>query len=159
MSRLWIMRHGEAANGTPDSARRLTLRGEQEAAGMARRLAQHQHDGGPVVTRIIASPFVRAQQTAESMSEALGLEVETLDGITPEGAPQAFCDWLIEQPGNLLVVSHMPLVAELTGLLVEGRADQGRAFPTAGIAELDAEVWAGGCARLVGFTAPWYIAR
>lgn len=154
MSRLWIMRHGEAAQGVPDSARRLTSHGEQQAASMARRLAQHSMRGEPTVTRLVASPFVRAQQTAQAMGKALGLEVETLDSITPQGAPQAFCDWLIEQPGNLLVVSHMPLVAELTGLLVEGREDQGRAFPTAGIAELESEVWAGGCARLVRFTAP-----
>lgn len=154
MSRLWIMRHGEAANGVPDSARRLTSRGEQEAASMAHWLARHSRGSESAVTRIIASPFARAQQTAQAMGKALGLEVETLDSITPEGAPQAFCDWLIEQPGNLLVVSHMPLVAELTGLLVEGRADQGRAFPTAGIAELESEVWAGGCARLVSFIDP-----
>ncbi|SHL99087.1 phosphohistidine phosphatase SixA [Vreelandella subglaciescola] len=154
MSRLWIMRHGEAANGVPDSARRLTPRGEREAATMASWLARHSQGSELAVTRIIASPFARAQQTANAMGEALGLEVETLGSITSEGSPQAFCDWLIEQPGNLLVVSHMPLVAELTGLLVAGREDQGRAFPTAGIAELASEVWAGGCAQLVRFTAP-----
>lgn len=154
MSRLWIMRHGEAAPGAPDSARRLTPLGEQQVATMARRLAQRQADGEPAVTRIITSPFVRARQTAGVMGEALRLGVETLSGITSDDSPQAFCDWLVGQSGNLLMISHMPLVGALAGLLLEGRHDQGMAFPTAGIAELDADVWAGGCARLVRFNAP-----
>lgn len=153
MSRLWIMRHGEAAPGSPDSARELTPHGEHQATSMARRLPQEQ-DGDAGVTRIVASPYRRARQTAAIMGEALGIGVETLSGITPDDSPQAFCDWLINQPGNLLVVSHMPLVGALAGLLVEGREDQGRPFPAAGIAELEADVWAGGCARLVSFSAP-----
>ncbi|MDW7747203.1 hypothetical protein [Halomonas sp.] len=54
----------------------------------------------------------------------------------------------------MMLVSHMPLVAALTGLLVEGRGDRGPGFPTAAVAELEAEVWAAGCARLCGFTNP-----
>ncbi|MDN6179525.1 MAG: phosphohistidine phosphatase SixA [Halomonas subglaciescola] len=154
MSRLWIMRHGEAAPGTPDSARRLTPLGEQQAATMARRLAQQQADGEPSVSRIIASPLVRARQTAGEMGDALGVGVETLSGIAPDDSPQAFCDWLVRQSGNVLMVSHMPLVGALAGLLVEGRSDQGVAFPPAGLAALESEVWAGGCARLIRFTAP-----
>ncbi|WNK21377.1 phosphohistidine phosphatase SixA [Halomonas piscis] len=154
MSYLWIMRHGEAADGSPDSARPLTADGEQQASLMANRLAERCRADDAAVTRIVTSPYLRARQTAAIMGEALGVAVETLSGITPEDSPQAFCDWLVNQSGNLLMVSHMPLVGALAGLLVEGREDQGRAFPTAGIAELDADVWAAGCARLVSFTAP-----
>ncbi|GAB2715643.1 phosphohistidine phosphatase SixA [Halomonas garicola] len=154
MSYLWIMRHGEAADGSPDSARPLTADGEQQASLMASRLAERCQADGTAVTRIVTSPYLRARQTAAVMGDALGVAVETLSGITPEDSPQAFCDWLVNQPGNLLVVSHMPLVGGLTGLLVDGREDQGRAFPTADIAELEADVWAAGCARLTSFTAP-----
>ncbi|GAA3897754.1 phosphohistidine phosphatase SixA [Halomonas cibimaris] len=154
MSRLWIMRHGEAGDTAPDSARELTPHGKRQVADMADRLARRCETQALPVTRIVTSPYVRARQTAAVMGQALGVAVETLSGITPEDSPRAFCDWLANQPGNLLVVSHMPLVGALAGLLVEGREDQGRAFPTAGIAELDADVWAAGCARQVTFSAP-----
>lgn len=150
MSRLWIMRHGEAIAGTPDRARELTAHGEAQVAAMVERLA----GGRRKPTRLIASPYVRAQQTAAIMARELGLEIETHEGISPEGQPREVAEWLLKQTGELLVVSHMPLVAMLTGLLVEGREDQGRPFPTAGLAELDAEVWAGGCAQLINFSAP-----
>ena len=39
-----------------------------------------------------------------------------------------------------LAVGAMPLVAALTGLLVEGRAERGPGFVTAAVAELTAEV-------------------
>jgi phosphohistidine phosphatase SixA len=64
------------------------------------------------------------------------------------------CDWLIEQEGEILIVSHMPLVAALAGLLVEGRADRGIGFPTAAIAELETDICAAGCARLIRFMEP-----
>ena len=106
--------------------------------------------------RLLASPYRRARQSAAALAETLEAEVETLPLITPDDRPQAVADWLLEQsPGRpLLLVSHMPLVGALTGLLVEGRSDLGLAFPTAGVAELEAEVWAAGCARLARFVTP-----
>ena len=53
-----------------------------------------------------------------------------------------------------MLVSHMPLVGDLAGLLVEGAPAQGLGFPTAAIAELEADVWAAGCAQLKRFTQP-----
>ncbi|WP_075879104.1 phosphohistidine phosphatase SixA [Vreelandella massiliensis] len=151
---LFIMRHGEAAPGVPDSSRRLTAQGEQEAITMASWMARRQSRGQLEALRVIASPYTRAQQTANAVAQALGTRVATHPGITPEDAPQAVCDWLVAQEGDLLLVSHMPLVGALTGLLVEGRADRGFGFPTAAIAELEADVWAAGCARLTRFTEP-----
>lgn len=151
---LFIMRHGEASPGSPDSARRLTPQGEQEAITMASWLASRQSRGQLGALQVVTSPFTRAQQTANTVAKALGASVETNPGITPEDSPQCVCDWLVEQEGDILLVSHMPLVAALAGLLVEGRMDRGIGFPTAAIAELEADVWAGGCARLTRFTEP-----
>ncbi|MCL7928928.1 phosphohistidine phosphatase SixA [Halomonas llamarensis] len=153
-SSLFIMRHGEASPGSPDSARRLTSQGEQEATIMASWLASRQNRGQLGALKVVASPFARAQQTASTVAKALDVSVETYPGIAPEDSPQAVCDWLVEQEGDILLVSHMPLVAALAGLLVEGRTDRGVGFPTAAIAELEADVWAGGCARLTRFTEP-----
>ncbi|UYG08572.1 phosphohistidine phosphatase SixA [Halomonas sp. M4R1S46] len=152
---LLIMRHGEAGAGSPDPDRRLTERGEREAARMGAWLAAR-HDLDLSRLRLLSSPYRRARQTAEWVAEALGVTVETLPLITPDDPPQAVVDWLLGQADDrpLLLVSHMPLVGALTGLLVDGRADRGLGFPTAAIAELAAEVRAAGCARLIRVTTP-----
>lgn len=151
--RLLIMRHGEAGPGHPDVERELTGHGQQEVRRMAAWLADRDDLAG---LRLLASPYRRARQSAAALAEALQAEIETLPLITPDDPPQAVADWLLEQtPGRpLLLVSHMPLVGALTGLLVEGRAAGGLGFPTAGVAELKAEVWAAGCARLARFVTP-----
>ncbi|WP_280547823.1 MULTISPECIES: histidine phosphatase family protein [unclassified Halomonas] len=153
--RLLIMRHGQAGQGRPDAARELTGQGDREAACMARWLAARE-DLDLTRLRLLASPYVRARQTAARIAEPQGLAVESLPIITPDDPPEAVVEWLLGEPDDrpLMLVSHMPLVAALTGLLVEGRGDRGPGFPTAAVAELDAEVWAAGCARLLGFTGP-----
>lgn len=150
---LLVMRHGEAGHGVPDAERELTARGRREAERMAAWLADREDLAG---LRLLASPYRRARQTAAIVGQALGLEAEALSLITPDDPPRAVADWLLEQPQGrpLLLVSHMPLVGALTGLLVEGRVDRGLGFPTAAVAELEADVWAAGCARLARFITP-----
>ena len=150
--RLLIMRHGEAAPGYPDSERILTARGHVEAERMGGWSKAQALEN----VRLYVSPYVRARQTAAHLAVALGCEPQVLPIITPDDSPQAVCDWLLteEESGNIVLVSHMPLVGALTGLLVEGRIERGVMFPTAAVAELKAELWAAGCARLARFTTP-----
>ena len=152
---LLIMRHGEAGAGRPDSERELTATGHREAARMAEWLAGRQ-DLDLSRLRLLVSPYRRAQQTAGPVAEALGVAIETLPLLTPDDAPDAVLDWLLEADpsGPCLLVSHMPLVGALTGLLVEGRSEHGLGLPTAAIAELTTEVPAAGCARLAGLITP-----
>lgn len=157
--RLWIMRHGQAAPGRLDPERTLTERGHAEAARMAAWLAGR--DAPDLARlRLLTSPYVRARQTAAPIAEALSVALETLPLITPDAPPEAVVDWLLEQEEDrpLMLVSHMPLVASLTGLLVEGRPERGPGFATAAIAELAAEVRAAGCAHLERLVAPADIA-
>ncbi|RUR32342.1 phosphohistidine phosphatase SixA [Vreelandella andesensis] len=151
-----IMRHGEAASGFPDQARRLTPRGELETEKMARWLAQRVERGELALPALYASPYVRAQQTAQRICDALGVSLNTLSFITPEDPPVEVSEWLLNRSEvtPIMLVSHMPLVGELAGLLVEGAPSQGIGFPTAAIAELEADVWASGCAQLKRFTQP-----
>lgn len=162
--RLMIMRHGQAAPGQPDAARALTRRGCQEVRRIAAWLSGRD-DLDLARLRLVASPFVRARQTADLVAEALMRvrpqgDVETLEIITPDDHPASVVDWLLDQDDQrpLLIVSHMPLVGALTDLLVDGRVDGGLAFPTGAIAELTADIPAAGCARLARFTAPADIA-
>jgi len=151
--RLLILRHGEAGPGVPDAERELTGQGSHEVGRLAAWLAARDEPAG---LRLLASPYRRARQTAAIIGEALGVPVETLPILTPDDDPSAVVDWLLAQPEGrpLMLVSHMPLVGALTGLLVEGRTDRGPGFPPAALAELEAEVWAAGCARLARFNTP-----
>lgn len=151
--RLFIMRHGEAAPGRPDASRRLTAQGRREAARMAGWLAGR---SGRVDWRLVASPYVRARETADILAETLGGVPEILPVLTPEDPPALVFDWLLAEPDDIpmLLVSHMPLVGALVGLLTEGRTDRGPRFSTAAVAELEAEVRAVGAARLLAVTAP-----
>ena len=156
MNSVLIMRHGEAAPGFPDHARPLTPRGEREADAMARWLASRVEQGELALPMLYASPYVRAQQTAQRISDALGAPLNTLSFITPEDPPSDVSEWLLTHRDDapIMLVSHMPLVGDLAGLLVEGTPSQGVGFPTAAIAELEADVWAAGCAQLKRFTQP-----
>ena len=64
MVNLVIMRHGEAvAQSSQDSQRQLNARGEAEVGQMAQWLTQVY----PQFDYVLASPYVRTQQTAELM--------------------------------------------------------------------------------------------
>ena len=73
---LLLWRHAEAEEGDEDLRRRLTERGEKQARQMAAWIRGHQ----PKDLRIVVSPAVRTQQTAE----ALKLPFETNRKIGPE---------------------------------------------------------------------------
>jgi len=72
---VYMIRHGESAFNAvkmhQDAAVPLSDLGRQHAIEYAKRL------GGFPIRRIIASPFVRAQQTSEPIAAALSLPVET----------------------------------------------------------------------------------
>jgi phosphohistidine phosphatase len=67
---IWLLRHGEAEDGSPDADRRLTERGESQARAAGLALAKL----GVELDVCLTSPRVRAYQTAELACEALGLE-------------------------------------------------------------------------------------
>ena len=70
---IWLLRHGEAADGSPDEERPLTEEGERQsrAAGEALKAI------GAEIDVCISSPKVRAADTARLACEPLGIEVRT----------------------------------------------------------------------------------
>lgn len=110
---LILWRHAEAEDSQPDLARKLTRKGEKQAANMAAFLNRRL----PAETRILVSPAVRAQQTAL----ALSANFTTI----PEIAPNAIAQELLQAAhwphagGTVLIVGHQPalgaVVAELLG--------------------------------------------
>lgn len=66
-----LLRHGEAEDGSPDAERKLTERGVEQARAAGRALAAL----GVQVDACLASPRVRAADTARIACEALDAEV------------------------------------------------------------------------------------
>jgi phosphohistidine phosphatase len=67
---LWLLRHGDAADGSPDSERPLTEKGEKQARAAGRALAAL----GVKLDACLTSPKTRAADTATLACEALGVD-------------------------------------------------------------------------------------
>jgi phosphohistidine phosphatase len=110
---IWLLRHGDAEKGSGDDAsRRLTAKGEEQALHTGRALDAL----GVEIDACLASPKVRAADTAALACEPLGLEVE----IAEELAGGDFDpDELAAGRGDVLLVGHEPdmssAIARLTG--------------------------------------------
>ncbi|MFH0024788.1 phosphohistidine phosphatase SixA [Pseudomonas fluorescens] len=132
--KLWVLRHGEAVphGSKVDPERELTEHGRKEVLSSAAHLI------GKPLTAIYASPYLRAQQTAQIVREALGFEPEilTVEWLTPESD----LDYVVKQLDNLsnvLLVSHNPLVGNLLSYLQHGAGHPPERVSTAGLAELE----------------------
>ena len=148
--RLWILRHGQAqAHAATDAERPLTAHGREQVLASAAQLLGQPIDG------IVASPYVRAQQTADLVREALGFtgDVRTVSWLTPDTNPLKALKQL-DSAENLLLVSHQPLVGSLIGLLQHGHLRDPQAMDTASLAELQGDWPLAGALTLVRVSHP-----
>lgn len=148
--KLWILRHGEAeAHARTDAERNLTERGRAEVLRSAAHLI------GQPLGAIIASPYVRAQQTARLVREALGFvpDIRTVPWLTPEGSPEQVLAHLVAED-NVLLVSHQPLVGNLISFLQRGHSRQPQPMYTASLAQLEGEFALAGLMSLVSVKNP-----
>lgn len=137
-----LVRHGEAGpHAGDDAARALTGRGWLQARSTAEWLRGEL--GTTTGVRLLASPYQRAQETAQVLAELLGTPVCTVAAITPDDDPRVALA-AIEEAGAgadvLVVVSHMPLVAVLATWLTAGTLGSGRGFGLAEARVLEAEL-------------------
>jgi len=148
--KLWILRHGEAeAHARTDAERNLTERGRAEVLRSAAHLI------GQPLNAIIASPYVRAQQTARLVREALGFvpDIRTVPWLTPEGSPEQVLAHL-EAEENVLLVSYQTLVGNLISFLQHGHSRQPQPMYTASLAQLEGEFALAGLMSLVSVKNP-----
>ena len=148
---LWLLRHGEAeARARSDAERPLTERGRKEV----RRSAARQR--GRPLQYILASPYLRAQQTAEIVREVLGLALPltTADWATPDDSPREAANRLDSYPGHCLLVSHNPLLGHLAGFLQHGHLQEPLLLRTASLVELDGAAAIPGLMQLAGLYHP-----
>jgi len=110
---LILWRHADAEDGYDDLARKLTPKGRRDAekvgAWLLKRLPQD--------FRVVASPAVRAQQTAD----ALKAKVQT----DPRLAPGASVDDIAKaagRSGTVVLVGHQPDLGEAIAHLLGGKS-------------------------------------
>ncbi|QZP33018.1 phosphohistidine phosphatase SixA [Pseudomonas sp. DR48] len=150
--KLWVLRHGEAephGSKNHDSERALTDNGRKEVLRSAAKLI------GEPLTAIYASPYRRAQETAQLVREALGFEPEirTVEWLTPEIDPDKVAEQLVSV-SNVLLVSHNPLVGNLLSYLQHGAGYPPEKVGTAGLAELEGNELLIGSMKLNGIKHP-----
>lgn len=123
---IWLLRHGDAASGSPDAERPLTPKGERQSIDAGRALAAL----GVALEACLTSPKVRAAETAKRACTALGLEPVTEDRLSggPFDPRDVAAGW-----EDVLLVGHDPdlstAVHNLTGAQVR--------LPKGGLAGID----------------------
>ena len=113
---LWLLRHGDAADGSPDAERPLTSKGEEQARAAGAALKKL----GVKLDACLTSPKVRAAETARLACEPLGVDPQQEPKLA--GGPfdgEALAAGLGE---HVLLVGHDPdfsmAVHALTGAQV-----------------------------------------
>lgn len=112
---LILWRHAEAEDGIPDLKRALTPKGEKQAKKMAKWLKSRL----PEDVLILASPALRAQQTAA----ALGRDFSTLTELAPGGSAGDLlkaAGWP-DNKHTVLIIGHQPTLGEVASILLTGQ--------------------------------------
>jgi len=134
MSRkLYLMRHAEAAPGSPDRARPLTPAGRRQAQAMASLLRRM--DIRPVA--IWHSGRVRAAQSAQIVATALKDKPRVAEqaGLDPDSRVKPVVRAISRTRGDLLIVGHEPHLGKLATRLLAGQKLAALLdFPKAGVA-------------------------
>jgi phosphohistidine phosphatase len=111
---LILWRHAEAADGVPDSERKLTAKGRKQAEKLAAWLKGRLPDDA----RILASPTMRTRQTAEALERPF----ETHAAVGPAASRDAIlkaAGWP-DEGGTVVVVGHQPILGEVAAWLLAG---------------------------------------
>jgi len=142
---LYLLRHGIAVDRDPqsfpdDSRRPLTLKGEDRVKliGEAMKALELSFD------HILASPYLRASQTAELIVAVLGLKkvLEYRDELTPEGDPKALVRHVTKlEPAaeDVLLVGHEPWLSQFMSQLISGGATASIDLKKGGLGKLEIE--------------------
>lgn len=117
--RVTLIRHGEAeAHAATDGERALTKRGRADTRRVGRALARR----GVHFGAIVASPLVRAVQTAEIVVAAIGTRERILvdRALIPEAAPAGVRALLrgLGAVSSVALVAHEPILSGICAVLL-----------------------------------------
>lgn len=125
--RIFLLRHGEAADHAPDGsphddARELTPNG---IANLAKACSTYARVLGTPRT-ILHSPLIRARQSAAILGEALTdqIAMQEIPELRPSGRASQVVDLVqaefMHHSQDVVLVGHEPLLGDLLGLLSTG---------------------------------------
>ena len=125
--RLVLVRHAEAAPGTPDELRALTAEGRRQAQQLGERL----RSDGVEPEAVLTSPLLRARETGE----ALGLgTAEPHQALAPGATEDDVRSAVAGRGETVVVVGHQPDCGRIAAALGDGTEPP---FPPAGVVVLD----------------------
>ena len=134
---IYIMRHGQAEMmAYSDAERNLTDMGRLESELMAKYLVEQDVS----LDAVLVSPYVRAQQTWESVSPFFEgvTNIQILTCLTPSGSARKTVDELLALQAqgvkSVMIISHLPLVGYIVGELAPAAGVP--AFSTSAIGHL-----------------------
>jgi len=122
-----VVRHAKAQDGQPDALRPLTDAGEAAAKQLGVTLAAR----GPQV--VVASPLLRAKQTATAISEACGVDLVIDDRLAPGATADDLREVVAGRGETVVTVGHQPDCSEIVFALTGRSVD----FPAGGFAEVE----------------------
>jgi phosphohistidine phosphatase len=119
---IYLLRHGIADDGTPDSERALTAEGREKL----RRVLARARSADVAPTLILSSPYRRAVETAEVVVEVLGYEGKVVKtrALVPDSSPYDAWEEIRKRSGEaaILLASHEPLMSSLAAFLLASPA-------------------------------------
>jgi phosphohistidine phosphatase len=162
--KLYILRHGEAAlrddsRFERDADRELTPKGLRRTTALAHAL----QDLEITFDAILASPLVRARQTAEIIERELQLHgrLEVTDHLAPSHDVESLVDRINAirpSPDSILLVGHEPDSSRLISLLCTGDSRLSLSLKKGGLCRMEiASLHVGKCATLEWLLAPRWI--
>jgi len=112
---VYLLRHGIAEDGYPDSARALTDEGKEKLRKVLKRC-------GAKPTLILSSPYRRALETAHVAAESLDYagEIERAQALTPDGSASDVWEEIRIRKNEdaILLASHEPLMSATAAFLL-----------------------------------------
>lgn len=140
---LVLLRHGRATGIDDDS--RLTDRGRDDVRSTCTQLTRLQLP----LSRLIHSGLLRARETAGIAAEVLRIATFDADSrFLPDRDPSVAADLLDQSESPLMIVSHQPLITELTNILLAPAGKSAAvsfSTSTAAVLERDGSGWRLAC--------------
>ena len=127
--RLILVRHAHSDPGQPDELRPLSAGGHEQARALGEELSA----ADPSL--VLASPLLRARETAGAIAKATGAELRIEERLAP-GATAGDVLAAIDESGaggTVVAVGHQPDCSEIAAALGAGERD----FPPAGAVAIE----------------------
>jgi phosphohistidine phosphatase len=118
--KLYLVRHGEALAEDIDPTRPLSEKGKKEVL----KIASFLKEKNIKIPLIWHSPKKRAEQSAELIAGEIGcLKMIPKNNLVPNGSAEVTSAEIKQTDLDLMIVSHLPLLAEVASLLLGAKKE------------------------------------